>query len=400
MIYMQVQRQLQIRKQKGYEIAKQSKIVLSGQKWLVPSQSSSKKYEVILRLDKSVCTCPDFLERGIKCKHIFAVEIKLSKEVNADGSITITKKITYPQNWALYDKGQIEEKGRFMELLSDLVNSVEEPQGKATGRPLISISDLLFASTLKVYTQFSLRRFMSDLESAREKGYVNYTPCYASVGHFMERESLTPILKELIGLSALPLKSVETNFAVDSSGFRTTKFMEYCKIKHHTKAEHEWIKAHICCGVKTNIITAVDIGDEWSGDTNRLIPLVEDTRKGGFLINEVSADKAYSSRNNLNYIDSIGATPYIPFRVNATAKGLGSTIWRKMYHYVQLNRDEFLKHYHLRSNVESTFAMLKAKFSDLLRSKNRTAQVNELLLKILCHNIVVINNEVKVSAFS
>lgn len=73
---------------------------------------------------------------------------------------------------------------------------------------------------------------------------------------------------------------------------------------------------------------------------------------------------------------------------------LGSAIWRKMYHYVQLNRDEFLKHYHL-SNVESTFAMLKAKFSDLLRSKNRTAQVNELLLKILCHNIVVINNEVK-----
>jgi hypothetical protein len=144
------------------------------------------------------------------------------------------------------------------------------------------------------------------VESAEEKGYVNYMPCYASVGHFMERESLTSILKELIVLSALPLKSVETNFAVDSSGFRTTKFMEYCKIKHHTKSEHEWIKAHICCGVKTNIITAVDIGDEWSGDTNRLIPLVEDTRNSGFLINEVSADKAYSSRNNLKKL-------YLPF---------------------------------------------------------------------------------------
>ena len=161
-MYMQIQRQLQIRKQKGYEIAKQSKIVLNGQKWLVPSQSSSKKYEVILRLDKSVCTCLDFLERGIKCKHIFAVEIKLSKEINADGSITITKKITYPQNWALYNKGQIEEKSRFMELLSDLVNSVEESQGKAIRRPFMSIRDLLFASTLKVYTNFSLRRFMSD----------------------------------------------------------------------------------------------------------------------------------------------------------------------------------------------------------------------------------------------
>lgn len=394
-MYMQLQQLLQIRKQKGYEIAKKGDIKLNGSKWLVPSQSSSKKYEVMLRLDKSVCTCPDFVERGIKCKHIFAVEITISKQINEDGSITETTTIrkTYPQNWAVYDKGQIEEKSRFMELLSDLVNSVEEQQGKATGRPLISIKDLLFASTLKVYTQFSLRRFMSDLKTAKEKGYVNYTPCFASVGHFMERESLTPILKELIGLSALPLKSVEIYFAVDSSGFRTTKFMEYCKIKHHTKAEHEWIKAHICCGVKTNIITAVDIGDEWSGDTNRLIPLVEKTNNNGFSIKEVSGDKAYSSRNNLSYVDSIGAVPYVPFKINSTAKGLGSHIWNKMYHYFQLNKEEFLQHYHLRSNVESTFAMLKAKFSEVLKSKSRTAQVNELLLKILCHNIVVVNNE-------
>lgn len=49
----------------------------------------------------------------------------------------------------------------------------------------------------------------------------------------------------------------------------------------------------------------------------------------------------------------------------------------------------------LRSNVESTFFMLKAKFSDLIRSKTETAQINELLLKVLCHNIVVVNNEVR-----
>lgn len=40
-----------------------------------------------------------------------------------------------------------------------------------------------------------------------------------------------------------------------------------------------------------------------------------------------------------------------------------------------------------RSLVESTFMMLKAKFGDALRSKGDTAQVNELLCKVLCHNL-------------
>ncbi len=46
-----------------------------------------------------------------------------------------------------------------------------------------------------------------------------------------------------------------------------------------------------------------------------------------------------------------------------------------------------MMHYHKRSDVESTFSMIKAKFGERLRSKSKTAQVNEVLCKILCHNI-------------
>ena len=58
-----------------------------------------------------------------------------------------------------------------------------------------------------------------------------------------------------------------------------------------------------------------------------------------------------------------------------------------MYHLFQYNKEEFLRHYHLRSNVESTFNMIKSKFRDNLRSKDKISLQNELLLKILCHNI-------------
>ena len=68
-------------------------------------------------------------------------------------------------------------------------------------------------------------------------------------------------------------------------------------------------------------------------------------------------------------------------------------LWRRMFWYFQLKQDEFMSHYHLRSNVESTFFMIKTKFNDSLKSKSRIAQINELLLKILCHNICVLIQE-------
>jgi transposase len=56
-----------------------------------------------------------------------------------------------------------------------------------------------------------------------------------------------------------------------------------------------------------------------------------------------------------------------------------------MYHFYQYNQETFLRHYHQRSNVETTFSMIKRKFGEKLRSKTQTAQENE----VLCHTINV-----------
>lgn len=58
--------------------------------------------------------------------------------------------------------------------------------------------------------------------------------------------------------------------------------------------------------------------------------------------------------------------------------------------FVHLRRDEFLRHYHRRSNVETTFHMIKSKFSSRIRSKTPIAQTNEVLCKVLCHNLCVL----------
>jgi len=64
--------------------------------------------------------------------------------------------------------------------------------------------------------------------------------------------------------------------------------------------------------------------------------------------------------------------------------------WKKAFHYFQLHRDEFDEHYHKRSNAESTFSAIKKKFGETLKSRKRTAQINEMLCKIIAYNITVL----------
>lgn len=80
----------------------------------------------------------------------------------------------------------------------------------------------------------------------------------------------------------------------------------------------------------------------------------------------------------------------------AALKGVGDhhhtfdSLWNQMWHYYNFNRETFLQHYHKRSNVETAYSMIKAKFGGFVRSKSMTAQINEVLCKVICHNICVL----------
>ena len=138
------------------------------------------------------------------------------------------------------------------------------------------------------------------------------------------------------------------------------------------------------CGVKTNVVTAIEIHGRDANDCPILPPLLETTAQN-FTVREVAADKGYSSRENHDAIAKHNATPYIAFKENTTG-GVGG-LFEKMWHYFQFNREQFLAHYHQRSNIESTVMMIKTKFGDSLRSKTDPAGRNEVLAKVLCHNI-------------
>lgn len=311
---------------------------------------------------------------------------------------TPKQKPTYPQDWCSYTAAQVNEKSKFLELLFTLCCLVQEPP-QHMGRPKTPIGDRLFSVVYKVYECLSGRRFTSDLMEAKRRGYVQVMPTYSAISRYLESEELTPILKQLIVESSLPLKTVEFDFAVDSSGFSTGRYdhwvdakwgkirAEYGDTRNLSINKKDWLKVHIMTGVRTNIITAIEVTHANAGDSPQFAPLVEQTSQN-FVMNEVSADKAYSSSKNLQLVLVKGAQPYIPFRSNTRIDEKRNTsVWKRMYHFYQYNQEWFMAHYHKRSNVETTFSMVKRKFGEKLRSKTHTAQVNEVLCKVLAHNL-------------
>lgn len=394
------QEEINAREQRGLQIAALCRIDKKGSVYLVPSQSGTGKYTVVPDAENPHCSCPDHETRGCRCKHIYAVEFLMKREQNQDGSVTETvsltlteKRTTYPQNWAAYNRAQTNEKAIFQALLHELCQGIDEPE-QTMGRPRMPLRDAIFAACFKVYSTVSGRRFMTDMRESHEEGFVGKCPSYNMIFKVFESEETFDILKALVVATAAPLQAMEEKFACDSSGFSGSRFdrwFDYRYGKPIKTQKRVWVKAHVMVGVKTNVITAVEIHDQDASDGVQLPALLETTAEQ-FTVKEVSADMAYSWKSNVAKVDSIGATPLIPFKKNANPP-TNSGVWARLYHYFQFNRDDFLNRYHLRSNVESVFSAVKRKFGDSVRSKLDVAMKNEVLAKFVCHNICVLIQE-------
>jgi transposase len=400
---------METRELKAMQIAATTRLRRTAEAWIVPSQSvTNASYRVVqtewvgeyARADRPngwQCTCPDFELRQQPCKHILAVEFTVRREITDEGEVvTQTVSVTYSQEWSAYNAAQCSEKDRFMPMLADLCSTIPNPpQGK--GRPRLPRSDMAFNCVARIYSGLSARRADSDVREAEAKGLTDSDPHFNSVLRYLRDPEMTPILKSLVELSALPLKGAETDFAVDATGFSTSRFERWYDHKWgQVKSKREWMKLHAITGVRTNVVTAVDVTSSRVHDTTRFKPLVSTTAEN-FPVEEVSADKAYISKSNLDQVEKFGGTPYIPYKSNMaaflpapSAPAIEAPAWERMFHMFAYQKDTFLAHYHKRSNVETTFSMIKAKFGDSLRSKSEVGQINEVLAKVIAHNLCVL----------
>lgn len=381
------------REQRGKVIAETCQLRQEGKLWRVPSQSGNGTYSVSLKAEQTFCTCPDHMDTGATCKHIHAAKITVSRSVKeSDGTTTTTtltvERKTYQQpDWSAYNRGQVNEHRHFMRLLADLCGSLPTPTPKP-GKPPLSPNDAAFTSIFKTYSTMSSRRFTGDMDEALKHGYVSRVPHFNCASKFFDSAAATGILLEFIAKSAAPMIGLESQFAIDGTGFSGTRYCRWFDEKYGApKSEVAWVKLHAVVGTHTNVVAACAVTDKEQHDSPMLPQLVVEAAKQ-FNVKELSADKAYCGRENFAAVESIGATFFPAFKKNATGSVGGS--YAKAFHAFMMNREEYERHYHRRSNAEATFSSLKRRFGECVRSKNDRSMKNEVLAKVVCHNITTV----------
>ena len=152
----------------------------------------------------------------------------------------------------------------------------------------------------------------------------------------------------------------------------------------------DWRKLHLICGTDTHIITCAEVSD-WRDHDNRYFePLVGETAEH-FDVRYVAADKAYTSRRNMAFVDGLGAVLFAPFKSNVAQPDLmDDSAWARMLRMFMTDHDRWTAEYHVRSIVESVISTMKRLFGGQLNSRNDVAQGNELLCRVVAHNLVVI----------
>jgi hypothetical protein len=186
---------VEVRQQRGLEIAALAKIEQKDGFYIVPSVTNPRptRYRVKVTPVESTCTCVDFETRGCKCKHIYAVEYTIRRErsvtVEPGGATTVRESVTvtqtrktYPQDWPAYNEAQTNEKREFQSLLHDLCKDVGELPADAQrkgpqGRKPLPLSQAIFCAVFKIYSTVIKSKFGDAVRSKTDVAAKNEVLC-------------------------------------------------------------------------------------------------------------------------------------------------------------------------------------------------------------------------------
>ena len=293
------------------------------------------------------------------------------------------KRKRWPRDEKLYNKIQESEFKHFFEFVRFI--SMKVCKGKMR-------NNLVCLLIWHKFPNLSTRRARSFLLSLREFNLINVKiPCFKTLSNYRENNSLQIVLDELIEESSKPLSTIEHDFATDATGIKTKLFSSWYSIrcqKEIKKRDH--LTIHITTGVKSNIVTALNVEIK-SGSDNKILREHVDKTVKNFKIKEWSGDGKYWCKDNCKKICEVGAKPYFKVWKNWAGKSRGCMPWKLMNLESKENPEEYGKHYHKRSNVESTNMSKKMLHGDKVYSKHDSSRLNEEAQRWINHNQSVLN---------
>jgi transposase len=299
------------------------------------------------------------------------------------------------RDFALYDLVQENEWFFFFETLPALVHYVAGNVSfwRHVGRPPKDADDIL--TCLIIWQRFpslSVRSARGFLLFLRALHVINVkVPCFKTLTNYQANERMRYYLDRCIEESSIPLRVIEHDFATDMTGVRTNRFSSWYSLrcgKQVRKRDH--MATHITTGVKSNIVTCVDVCVKKGRDNIIFREHVRETAQN-FDVHEWSGDGTYQCRKNCTAVEEVNGIPFFKLKKGITKKPKGHQAWKDMVLRREKDSEAYDKSYHKRSNVESTNHAKEARLGNSVRSKLDTAREQEEHLKWISHNLLVLN---------
>lgn len=345
------------------------------------------------------CNCDRYETLG-HCLHKRVSEILLERRGTPKPAQT-----RFPRDEAAYTRGQAAEWRDFDTLLRDACADLPTAPPKR-GNQALHPREEAWAAVRKVHSGLSGRRAMALMRHGVEIEALRWEPHEHVASRFFNKPYAQDMLDVLIARSALPLASIETQWGIDSTGFRTQGLGGLWRLERYDEERKitAWRKCHALVGLNTKVVGALLVTPhrgKLTGDISQFAPLLERAKDAGYTLVEIIADGAYCGRQVLTLAEELGATPLIPFKKHTmparkTSHGTpGGSAWWRAWHYFNLHKEQFYERYHKRSNVEACFSTIKRKYGETLKSTRDVAADNELRARIIAHNLATILMEVE-----
>ena len=154
----------------------------------------------------------------------------------------------------------------------------------------------------------------------------------------------------------------------------------------HKYTSHEYVKLHAAIEMKHRAIVSFHFTRTNVHEVTQLEKLLEPL----YDLGDVYADSGYLSVNNCWVIKEKGGSPYIRPKKTTTGTRNNGIAFTEMIEQYKENKEEWMKKYHQRSNIEAVFSSLKRRLGGFVTSIKRQIQHTEIALKIIVYNLMIL----------
>lgn len=254
---------------------------------------------------------------------------------------------------------------------------------------LLKICDGVSADTM-------IARYRELIEQGRLP--MRRPPHQNSLSEWINDASLTPVLHEMLAISAEPFRLREIGAIIDSSKVSQLRTAHSRLVDYGTdlRPNAEWMKAHTLIGVETMVVFAVEFTSATVHDVNLLEQLVLKLPPA-IALRFLLGDKAYLSEKVLGFLWERGIRAVIPVKSHwdENTKAYYYEASKHLAEWYDHRPRDFDEHYRLRPKIEGLFSLMKRLADGFCWSRGRqrkddepsVAWQNEVLCKFIYLNL-------------